>query len=253
MLNIHFSYVLYRGFWRALDWIYPPVCAGCGEPGYRLCINCLKGIKFVEGNVCELCGLPLSTDAKLCRECKQDPPPYTAMRSLAHYEGVMRECVHALKYDNNQSLGDFFAERLAQIALQLNWQTEVVVPVPLSPARYAERGYNQSALLAKPVAFKLGARYNPFGLERVRNTRSQVEFTADQRRENVRGAFKAFPEIVENKRILLIDDVTTTGSTIRESTIALNAGGAAAVYCLTLARPIHLGSLTPLESSSSII
>ncbi len=175
------------------------------------------------------------------------------MRSLASYEGVIRECIHALKYDSNQSLGEFFADRLTQIAKTLNWEPEVVIPVPLSPARYAERGYNQSALLAKPIALQLGARYNPFGLERIRNTRSQVELTADQRRENVRGAFKAIPDIVAEKRILLIDDVTTTGSTISECGLALRAEGAAVIYCLTLARPIHSNLLSPLESSSSII
>ena len=253
MLNIHLSQVLYRGFWKALDWIYPPVCAGCGEPGYRLCVDCLKEIQFINGHVCKSCGLPVDKKINLCPECVQDPPPFTAMRSLARYEGIIRECVHALKYKNNQSLGEFFAERLAQLVIDLQWAPELVIPVPLNSIRFAERGYNQSALLARPIAYQLDIKYSPFGLERVRNTRSQVELTAEQRRDNVRGAFTAVPEIVADKSVLLVDDVTTTGSTIRECAYALKAGGAAAVYCLTLARPIHLDSMSPLESPSSII
>jgi competence protein ComFC len=253
VLNIHLSQVLYRGFWKALDWIYPPVCAGCGEPGYRLCPNCLHGIRFLDGKVCERCGIPVKEKVQFCPVCKQDPPPYTALRSLARYEGIIRDCVHALKYDGNQSLGEYFAELLVQIVRAEKWDPEVIIPVPLSPARLAERGYNQSALLARPIALQLGVRFNPFGLRRVRNTRSQVELTAEQRRENVRGAFTAIPDIVSNKRILLVDDVTTTGSTIRECAKALTTGGATAIYCLTLARPIHSDSLSPLESPSSII
>lgn len=253
MLNIHLSQVLYRGFWKALDWIYPPVCAGCGEPGYRLCVNCLNEVRFIEGKVCERCGLPVEGSNDYCPECQESLPGFTAMRSLARYEGVIRDCVLALKYHGNQSLGDFFGQRMAQIVDNLGWDPEVVMPVPLSPIRLTERGYNQSALLARPIAFQLGVRYNPFGLKRTRNTRSQVELTADQRRENVRDAFKADPAVVGNKRVLLIDDVTTTGATISECANALKKGGAAAIYCLTLARPIHENSFSPLESPSSII
>ncbi len=253
MLSIHLSQVLYRGFWKALDWIYPPVCAGCGEPGYRLCVNCLKQVQFITGKVCERCGLPIENKVDLCASCQQESPNFTAMRSLARYEGVIRDCILALKYHGNQSLGEFFAQRMASIVEKSRWHPEIVIPVPLSPTQFVERGYNQSALLARPIALQIGARYTPFGLKRTRNTRSQVELSADQRRENVRDAFKALPEIVGNKTILLVDDVTTTGSTITECVNALTAGGAAAVYCLTLARPIHEGSLSPLKSPSSII
>lgn len=230
---------LYRGFWSVLDWIYPPVCAGCDEPGYRLCVDCLATVRFIEGHICERCGLPLESKERICEECEAWPPPYDAMRSLARYEGVIRESVHALKYGDNLSLGDMFTDRLAGIALRESWLLDLVIPVPLSPMRRAQRGYNQSALLARPVAFRLGVRYAPEGLRRIRNTQSQVELPAAQRRENVRDAFRAVPVLVSGKRVLLVDDVTTTGSTIKECALALRDAGAAAVYCLTLARPIH--------------
>jgi ComF family protein len=175
------------------------------------------------------------------------------MRSLARYEGVIREFIHALKYDGNQSLGETFTNPLAEIVRERKWFPELVIPVPLSPARRIERGYNQSALLARPVALRLGVRFAPYGLRRIRNTQSQVELTAAERLVNVKGAFEAVPDIVGGKRVLLVDDVTTTGSTLRECAGALRDGGATAVFCLTLARPIHEESDSPFESRSSII
>ena len=253
MLNFRIAQVLYRGFWTALDWMYPPTCAGCGEPGYRLCVNCLHEIQFITGPVCHQCGLPLSGQKDLCAECRAETPAFTALRSLARYEGVARACVHSLKYHRNQALGDFFADPLAELVLKAGWALDLAMPVPLSPKRQEERGYNQAALLARPVALTLGVAYTSFGLIRTRNTQSQVELNAEQRRKNVVGAFRAVPEMVAGKRILLVDDVTTTGSTLRECTYALLEGGASAVYCLTLARPIHVNAPIPLDSPSSII
>lgn len=253
MLNIRMADIFYRGFWTALDWIYPPVCIGCGEPGYRLCTKCLEKIQFLTGSICRKCGHPISKNAELCKTCADAPPAYDSLRSLARYEGVVRECVHALKYENNQSLGEFFSSWMAELVHDSGWLVDMVIPVPLSPIRMVERGYNQSALLARPLAISLGIRYKPYGLERIRNTRSQVELSAEERRHNVAGAFEAIPDIVREKQVLLIDDVTTTGSTIKECTLALKAAGASAVYCLTLARPIQAESLIQIEPPSSII
>ena len=253
MLNFRIAQVLYRGFWTALDWMYPPTCAGCGEPGYRLCFNCQKEIKFITGPVCRHCGLPLDGQRDICEACQVERPAFTALRSLARYEGVIRACVHSLKYHRNQALGDFFAGPLAELVLKSGWNLDLVMPVPLSPIRQTERGYNQAALLARPVALNLGLPSTAYGLKRTRNTQSQVELNADQRRVNLIGAFEAIPDLVAGKRVLLVDDVTTTGSTLRECTQALLEGGASAVHCLTLARPIHGKAPIPLDSPSSII
>ncbi len=239
MANTYLAAVIYQGFWTALDWIYPPECAGCGEPGYRLCVKCQETIHFISGKVCTVCGLPLTGKGQVCPDCKVLQPPYDALRSLTRYGGVIRECVHDLKYRNNQSLGEFFSSRMVEMIRNEGWQADLVVPVPLSPDREIERGYNQSALLARPVALKLGWRYQPLCLTRTRNTKSQVSLSVEERKLNVAGAFSAVPELVAGQRILLIDDVTTTGSTLEESTRALKQAGARAVYCLTLSRPIH--------------
>lgn len=253
MSNIRIAEVLYRGFWRALDWIYPPVCVGCGEPGHRLCNNCLDAIQLIDGHLCERCGFPLEVSQQVCEKCEAELPPYDAMRSLARYEGIIRECIHQLKYSDHQGLGECFTDQLAAIVHYECWNPDMVIPVPLSLERRLERGYNQSSLLARPIALQLGVRFAPDSLRRIRNTQSQVELTATQRRENVRGAFEAVPDLVNGKRVLLVDDVTTTGSTIRECAQALRIGGAAAVFCLTLARPIHQVGNGQFESRSSII
>lgn len=253
MKNRRLPELLYRGFWTALDWIYPPVCVGCGEPGYRLCVKCFEKVRFIAEPVCNTCGFPLALSGNSCSLCKRKRPPYNALRSLAQYEGVIRDCVHALKYHNNLSLGELFSTYLVALVVKEKWRIDLVIPVPLSPFRIEERGYNQSALLARPLAMHLGFRYNPYGLIRTRNTRSQVELSVSERYENVAGAFEANPEIVKKKNVLLVDDVTTTGATLEACTLALKSAGASAIYCVTLARPIHADAVSHNKPASSII
>ena len=228
--------LLYRGFWSVMDWVYPPICACCGEPGFRLCPGCLAKIKYINSNRCQICGEILHQNMTVCTRCQSDPPPYNAMRNLAIYEGVVRECIHALKYQNNQSLGELFSKQMAELVRNAQWQIDKVVPVPLSSQRLAERGYNQAALLARPLAARLGIPFDPFCLIRVRDTPSQVGLSGEERRRNVVGAFKGLPELVERKSLLLIDDVMTTGSTMEACTRVLRNAGAGSVYCLTLGR-----------------
>jgi ComF family protein len=118
------------------------------------------------------------------------------------------------------------------------WTVDVVTPVPVSSSRKTTRGYNQAALLARPIALYFGLAYCPGALAKKRDTRSQVGLTADQRLENVRDAFKAAEGIVKEKRVLVIDDVTTSGATLSSCSHALFDAGAEKVYCLTLARAL---------------
>lgn len=163
------------------------------------------------------------------------PPEFTDYQFVAIYEGVMRECIHALKYDNNQALGELFSEWMLDLVDRESWLIDMIIPVPLSAERMKQRGYNQSALIAKPFAFKMGVDYAPFGLKRIRNTLSQVGLSVQERRLNVKDAFLANPKIVEGKRVLLVDDVSTTGATIGACAAALKKGKTEAVYCATVA------------------
>jgi len=219
-----------------LDWIYPPVCASCGEPGYRVCESCRAKIKFIRGEGCLICGGPISKGNSICNECRLRPPNYSAVRSLAVYEGVVRDCIHALKYDNNRGLGEYFAELLGKLFAKTDWQVDFIMPVPLSSKRLAKRGYNQAACIAKPLASYLGIPYHPFGIQHLRDTPSQVGLSAEARRQNVKEAFAAIPEIVVEKRVLVVDDVMTTGATLEACAAVLRAAGASVVYGLTLAR-----------------
>jgi len=120
----------------------------------------------------------------------------------------------------------------------------VVTAVPLSPQRQKERGYNQAERVARPLAMRLGVRYNPFVMKRIRDTVSQVGLSGEARRRNVAGAFESVPELVAGKKVLLFDDVMTTGSTLAACSSALNESGAQAVYCLTIGRFVWRDSIS---------
>lgn len=228
---------LYQFFWVALDWLYPPFCAGCNQPGSLWCTNCQTASHpFSQKLVCAHCGQLLRSSQRICTSCRNHPPPYVAMRSWAAFSGPLREAIHSLKYRQNMGLGAPLALHLIDLLQQLNWQFDLIVPVPLSSQRLAERGYNQASLLARPIAFALHKPFLPQALLRIRNTASQVGLSSAERKINVHGAFTAKPSRVSHRSILLVDDVTTTGATLAACTQALLDAGAHRVYALTLAR-----------------
>lgn len=230
------------------------MCASCGEPGYRLCQACQAKIQFIKGNRCHICGEPIRHAAELCERCQLRRPPFTAVSNLAVYEGVIRDCVHALKYENNRGLGEFFSDWLAALVIEAGWSPDLVMPVPLSTQRMTERGYNQATCIAKPLAARMGLRYHPFGLERTRDTLSQVGLSGEARRQNVVGAFHALPDVVADQRVLIVDDVMTTGSTLEACAVALADAGSREIFGLTLGRfASHSEPRMPSNSVSSII
>jgi ComF family protein len=141
-----------------------------------------------------------------------------------------------LKYKRDISLGIILARPIIDLFSTLKWEIDVIVPVPLGVARMRERGYNQSALLARPLAMSTGIKYRPRALTRVRETTTQVGLTVPQRRENVRNAFRSLCGEVEGKSVLVIDDVMTSGATLESCATALMKSGAANLFALTLAR-----------------
>lgn len=160
------------------------------------------------------------------------------LRSWSIFEGPVRSAVLNLKYHRNAALGEVLAHPLAEFIRTLDWQVDLVIPVPLGKERARERGYNQIGIVAKPAAAILHWQYAPSGLNRVRETRSQVGLTAVERKANVAGAFMANKEIVSGKRVLLMDDVATTGATISECASALSLANAKVVYAFSLARAL---------------
>ena len=161
------------------------------------------------------------------------------MRSWAVFDSPIQNALHTLKYRRNiAGLGDALAHHMADFVGSLRWPLEVVIPVPLSRKRLQERGYNQVALVARPLAYELGLTYAPNLLWKIRDTRSQVGLNMQERRENVSMAYQAHRSAVTRKSILLMDDVSTTGSTISACTEALLLAGAQEVYVLTIARAL---------------
>lgn len=172
-----------------------------------------------------------------------NPPAYRVMRSWAVFDSPIQNGLHTMKYRRNIGLGEALAAQMADFLRSLQWDLDMIIPVPLGQKRLKERGYNQVALVAQPLAYYVGLAYAPQALWKSRDTRSQVGLNVSQRRENVNNAYQADAEIVKRKSILLMDDVATTGSTISSCTEALISAGARDVYAITIARALAHHSL----------
>jgi competence protein ComFC len=230
-------YRVYRWIWQSIDWLYPPRCGGCGERGERWCENCQRSTHIISPPVCCRCGRPVKSGIE-CVSCKKAPHRYDALRSYAEFDGSLRNALHRLKYRRDLALGECLSIHLVRLFDDLNWTVEIITPVPLGIARLAERGYNQSALIARPLALACGIDYVPDALQRSKETQSQVGLNALQRKENVAHAFIANPALVSKRNILVIDDVATSGATLDACSAALLESGANRVYCMTLARAL---------------
>jgi len=237
MAGLSRLYPFYRLGWTILDWVFPPVCGGCGRAGSRWCADCQRRVQIVRGDLCSSCGIP-ETKAALCRTCELDRPAFYALRSWAVFDEPVRTAIHKLKYRRDVGLGDALAVGLSRFVDELNWPIDVVTPIPLGARRRRERGYNQVGLIALPLALSLDIAYEPGALSRRRETRSQVGLNREQRRQNLQGAFRAEGKKVRGRNVLLMDDVATTGATLSSGAEALLAAGANRVYALTAARAL---------------
>lgn len=220
-----------------LDLLFPPRCVGCGRVGVQLCDSCRAELKPVLPPVCPLCGRPTARP-QLCSRCRQSPLQIDGVRSALYFDGALRAAIHALKYRRAQDLAGPLGEILGIYWRDHPIPADVIVPVPLHPARERARGYNQSALLARGLSEAAELPVRKDLLARVRATAPQVELGAEARRENVRHAFHCATEAAAGLRVLLVDDVCTTGATLEACSQALRAGGASSVWALTLARAL---------------
>lgn len=232
----NWSYTLYRSAWNALDLLFPPACGGCGKIGSRWCVDCQKQVKILRGILCEICGLPLEV-AGICETCRAERPHFRALRAWAVFDNPVQKALHKLKYRRDVSMGDALASQMVSFVEELNWPIDMIVPIPLGKQRRRERGYNQVGMIAKPLAMALNIKYAPDELMRRKETRSQVGLTKAERRENVHAAFQGGMG-VRQKTVLVMDDVSTTGSTLSSSAEALYLSGAKDVYALTVARAL---------------
>ena len=230
------------------DLLLPPVCIACrariSNHGL-LCGGCFAGIDFIAPPICARLGVPLPYDAgtpSLSAAAIASPPVYDRARAVARYSATMRDLIKSFKYsDSREGLG-LFARWLAQAGSELLSDADLIVPVPLYRSRLWRRRFNQSAMLARRLSQGTGVAADCFVLTWVRRTVPQVGLSAEQRKRNVAGAFKIEPSragMVRDQRIVVVDDVITTGATTETCARVLKRAKAARVDVLALARAVE--------------
>ena len=225
-------------FWSGLDALFPPFCCNCGVLGYELCPDCINKIKVLDSkNCCPICG-DIMFKGRICDDCQNNNPCFDQLRSWGVYSGVLREVIRKIKFNRGLGLTGYFITSCSEFIKSWNIEIDHILPVPLGKSRHHSRGYNQVELFAKPISRNLRIPYKPRAITRVKETLSQVGLNAKERKQNVLNAFEGDHEINKNKSVLIIDDITTTGSTLNECAKALRNSGARKVYCFTLARAL---------------
>jgi ComF family protein len=229
-----------------LDVALPQLCPACREPvrGSGLCAICWSKLSFIAPPYCERLGIPFAFDGgpgMLSMEAIADPPAYGKARAAVRYGDVASTLVHALKYGDRLDLAPVMAGWMANAGRELLVQADAIVPVPLHWQRQWTRRYNQSALLAQIVGKTCGKPVAYDALKRVKATRQQVGLGKSERAQNVQGAFRVPPAsraAVAGRRLVLMDDVLTSGATVDAGARALLRAGAAAVDVLVFARVV---------------
>ncbi len=220
-----------------LETLFPSRCVGCGLRGSDLCPECLSSIRSLDPNSCPRCGRP-SSFGSLCPTCRRYNGPLAGIRAACGYEGVARKAIHSFKYRQRRSLATSLSRLVEEELRRRPLQIDLLVPVPLHPRRLAERGYNQSALLAGELGEALGTPVADL-LERQRETDAQAGLRAAARWANVRDAFYCRDgSLVTGQRVGIVDDVCTTGATLEDCARALREAGCVAAWGIVVARDL---------------
>jgi len=230
-----------------LDILFPPRCHNCKSfipdaGAIHLCATCMDASAPIRSPLCELCGEPFLTAGgsdHLCGGCLREPPRFTAARAAVLFNGPVRELIHSFKYYRRtqlcRPLGLLTARQLGPFVAAA--APDLVIPVPLHVKRLRQRGFNQAVLLGEILAREWHVPLSRRNLRRLRWTEPQISLAAAERAANVRGAFAVTdPAVLQGKRVILVDDVYTTGSTVAECARVLFKAEAAAVFVITVAR-----------------
>ena len=226
------------------DFLVPATCLSCGAIVGRdggFCAGCWPGVRFISRPFCATLGRPFeyeTGDGAISMEALSEPPPFDRHRCVMSYGEAARRLVSGLKFSDRTDLAPWMAELMTAFGRELLDDCDVIVPVPLHPRRLLQRRFNQSAELARHISTGSGKPGRMMSLIRVKATRRQVGLGRGERARNVQGAFRvpaaARPEI-QGRRVLVIDDVYTTGATIKACARALRRAGAVRVDALTFA------------------
>lgn len=242
----------------ALDALLPPQCLSCAElvsePG-ALCATCWSSLRFIAAPHCRICGWPFEVDPQpeeaaaeapptdlVCGACLREPPTFDRARAVLAYDDASRGLILGFKHADRTHGAPAFARWMARAGAELLLTADVVAPVPLHWSRLLARRYNQAALLANGLAELAGKRSVPDLLMRRRRTPSQGRLSRAERLRNVAGAFAVRPSRlseVRGRRIVLVDDVLTTGATVGACAAVLRRAGAASIDVVSLARVVR--------------
>jgi ComF family protein len=238
--------VFFKAF---LDIFFPPLCHICrcfltDPTDIHLCSGCREKIVAVGSPLCPVCGVPFATENGIdhpCGHCLTTRRPFAGARAAVRFEGPVQELIHRFKYGKkvhlSRPLGLLTATTLADFLPAT--AADYIVPVPLHRRRLRERGFNQSQLIGQILAKSWKIPLSVHNLRRIRWTNPQTGLSATERERNIRGAFAvAAPDRLEGKRLLLVDDVYTTGSTVSECAKTLRQSGAKEVRVITVARAV---------------
>lgn len=254
-----------RGGWSALGWprrlaqalldqLYPPGCPACGAPLMRsdaLCPSCFAQLQPITRPFCPVLGTPFAAplgDGTVSAEALADPPPFGRARAAVVYGALSSALVARLKYGDRPELAQLCARLMATAGAEFWPDRPLLVPVPLHPSRFRARRYNQSLLLAQVLAEALGLDMDPHLVRRHRRTRQQVGLSGTARARNVQGAFALHRDALarlKGRKVVVIDDVYTTGATVKAVARVLRRGGAETVDVLTFARVV-IGEDVPI-------
>jgi ComF family protein len=235
----------------AVDVALPRLCPGCREPvgDAGLCAPCWSKLSFIARPYCERLGIPFAFDGGpglISMEAIADPPAYQRARAAVRYDDVARTLVHAFKYGDRLDLAPTLGRWMANAGRELLADADALVPVPLHWRRLWTRRFNQSALLAEIIGKNAGVPVAHGALKRVKATPQQVGLTQAERASNMQGAFRVLPEgkaTVAGRKLVLVDDVLTSGATVDACARMLLRAGAANVDVLVFARVVAAARL----------
>lgn len=242
---VNFFKEISRNVERVIDYLLPPVCGCCGDTVFEdvgICSLCWKKLTFLSNPCCEACGYPFDLSlgkGAICGECERAPKSFSRCRAALAYNEHSKGMIIGYKHADRTYLTKLFSKWMALSGGGVMETADIIVPVPLHPRRLLTRKYNQSALLAQRLARVHKKLYLPDLVIRTRHTASQGRFSNRGRWRNVRSAFQLnakYANMYQRERIVIIDDVYTTGATLDACSRALKQGGISNIDALVLAR-----------------
>ena len=246
---------------RILDFILPPRCEHCGDNVLEtatLCVDCWGKLPFIQPPFCPICNGSIDKNnlipGQKCQPCQSDIPPYDRARAILQYQGIATDMILKFKHANQISLARFFARLLLQSSAEVFTNSDYLLPIPLHHWRLFKRGYNQSARLAQELSAISGIKVSLLALRRSYNSPSQGRLKPEERIKNLENAFAIsanWRKKLQGKRVILIDDVLTSGATIEACSLVLRQVGVKDITALSIAR-VDLPRYVPLARRRAI-